>query len=235
MKKNASKVLQCAVLGVLMVLTTSCACFKQGEYPRIVLQPEHQVVKEGSSATFSVSAKNGPIHYQWQKNGKDIPGATNSTFTIRDATRNDVGPYSVLLMRGDETVPSKGAELYVYTLTSQGGTNELNVFGQPSQTGGTITPPCPGTYVGSVSYRKLPPLCGWYPQNIVGAVHTACDNNRADTKVKFFSCVDNENGCATHCVTIPHKPSKPYRFTVYFPTGPIGGTGYPLTLTGFNP
>ena len=49
------------------------------------------IVSAGQTATFSVTAAGSfPLNYQWEKNGVNIPGATNSTYTTpgTSATNN---------------------------------------------------------------------------------------------------------------------------------------------------
>ena len=49
----------------------------------IATQPNDQVVNLGENATFNVVAVgNNPLSYKWQKNGVNISGANNSSYTI---------------------------------------------------------------------------------------------------------------------------------------------------------
>ncbi len=60
--------------------------------PTITVQPSNQIVTEGQSATFTVSANgSAPLSYQWQRNTVDIAGATASSYTISSATLADNG------------------------------------------------------------------------------------------------------------------------------------------------
>jgi hypothetical protein len=50
-------------------------------------QPESQTVFSGQSATFSVvAAGTAPIVYQWETNGVEVAGATDSTYTLSNPT-----------------------------------------------------------------------------------------------------------------------------------------------------
>ena len=65
-----------------------------------------------TNATFTVSAfGNGPISYQWTKNGIPIPGATNSSLTITNVQINDEGDYAALVTDSVATVPTLPAKL----------------------------------------------------------------------------------------------------------------------------
>jgi hypothetical protein len=71
-------------------------CLVSGTAPGITNQPQNQTVAAGSSATFTVTAGGSlPLSYQWQKATDDIPGATNSSYTISSAHLGDGGVYSV--------------------------------------------------------------------------------------------------------------------------------------------
>jgi poly(3-hydroxybutyrate) depolymerase len=60
--------------------------------PRVVSQPVDNVQPAGQPASFRVVVTGaGPLTYQWQKNGEDIPGATESWLTIPAVTPADHG------------------------------------------------------------------------------------------------------------------------------------------------
>ena len=60
--------------------------------PVIVTQPVAQTVSEGQTATFSVTATGtGPLTYQWQRDGLNIPGAQATSYTTPPVTVADDG------------------------------------------------------------------------------------------------------------------------------------------------
>ena len=64
--------------------------------PVIRAQPLDQSVFEDGTALFNVQAVGmGPLVYQWQFEGVDLPGATRSTLTLEMVTTNDAGSYRV--------------------------------------------------------------------------------------------------------------------------------------------
>jgi PKD repeat protein len=60
--------------------------------PTITSQPTDQVVSEGQSATFTITATGDlPLSYQWKRNGTEIPGATEPSYTTPPVTPTDNG------------------------------------------------------------------------------------------------------------------------------------------------
>lgn len=83
----------------------------------ITQQPMSQTVNSGTAVTLSVAATGtAPISYQWQKNGVDIVGATDSTFKLSSSLGSDSGDYSVTLKNIVNTVKSNSATLKVNIL-----------------------------------------------------------------------------------------------------------------------
>jgi hypothetical protein len=213
----------------------SANALDQPEFPKITQQPENQLVPLGSNATFTVVATNGPLAYQWLRNGVPIDGQTNSSLTIENAQLADVGYYSCNVSKDMEVVPTRSASLMIYTsdIDPQTGIDPITVFGAPLVSGGTQSP-CPGTYAGYVIYTKtLAQGWGWVPSTNT-TVYTAADTNRTDTKVQYAGEY-GDIGCNQTTVTIPYPTFSPaYRFTIFFPNN-VPTNAYPITLTGFNP
>lgn len=60
--------------------------------PSIITQPVNKIVALGARATFTISATGNPMPtFQWQKNGTDIPGATDSLYQTPVTTLGDSG------------------------------------------------------------------------------------------------------------------------------------------------
>jgi len=76
----------------------------------ITTQPAAAVsVTVGQTLTLKVVASGDPLHYQWRKNGADIPGATLPNFTISAVTAADAGTYSVRLYGAGAQVISQNS------------------------------------------------------------------------------------------------------------------------------
>jgi hypothetical protein len=92
--------------------------------PTIITPPASQTVTAGQTASFSVTAAgNGPLTYQWYKNGAAIGGATSTTYTTPATVIGDSGSlFTVTVTNAGGTVTSAPATLTVDTaptITSQ--------------------------------------------------------------------------------------------------------------------
>ncbi len=66
--------------------------------PKIVDQPRSQTVHPGDTVVLSVNAEGvGSLSYRWRRNGRVIPGQTNSTFVIANVQLSDAADYSVIV------------------------------------------------------------------------------------------------------------------------------------------
>jgi hypothetical protein len=68
--------------------------------PSITTQPVSQTVVAGQSATFAVAADSTATGYQWQRDGKDIPGATGLTYTLDHPQAADNGAKFTAVAKG---------------------------------------------------------------------------------------------------------------------------------------
>ena len=84
--------------------------------PSITTQPASTTVRVGKTAKFTVVATGAtPLQYQWRKNGQNIVGATNSSYTTPAATLADNGSlYSVVVTNSLGSVASNNATLTVH-------------------------------------------------------------------------------------------------------------------------
>lgn len=82
--------------------------------PGITTEPHSQNVLAGSNAVFTVIA-NGtmPLHYQWQFNGADLAGQTNTSLTLASVQATDAGSYAVVVTNQYGNVTSAAALLTV--------------------------------------------------------------------------------------------------------------------------
>jgi hypothetical protein len=102
--------------------------------PAITVQPANASVGQGQTATFSVSASGvTPLSYQWQKNGVDIKGATNPSYTTPAVSMSDSGStFDCVVSNPVGTATSLQATLTVLRLS--------NILANPSFENGTSSP-----------------------------------------------------------------------------------------------
>ena len=66
-------------------------------YFGVTSQPQSQITPVGSNVTFTVATSGTPSGYQWRRNGVNISGATNSSYTLNNVTTNDTATYSCVV------------------------------------------------------------------------------------------------------------------------------------------
>ncbi len=83
--------------------------------PAISVQPASLTQCAGTNATFTVTATGAGLTYQWRKNGVNISGATNASYTINNIATTDAANYTVVITGTCGTVTSNAATLTVNT------------------------------------------------------------------------------------------------------------------------
>ncbi|HVP11312.1 MAG TPA: M6 family metalloprotease domain-containing protein [Phycisphaerae bacterium] len=130
--------------------------------PHIVGQPASQYVQRGATASFSVSVTSSYASwYQWQKDGVNIPGAYDSSYTIHGVDTRDVGDYRAAVSTVCGTAYSHAAALAIVTpltIVVEGG-------------GSVILDPPGGYYVAGAPVTLVPqPSDGWLFSHWTGGV-----------------------------------------------------------------
>jgi alpha-tubulin suppressor-like RCC1 family protein len=98
------------------VLTQSIGLISAGSVHSLAVlgQPFQKMAKAGEAVIFSASAfANRLVTYQWQFNGVNIPGATNSTFTLGSVYWTNSGIYRVVISNTLGAVTSPAMTLSV--------------------------------------------------------------------------------------------------------------------------
>jgi hypothetical protein len=99
--------------------------------PTITAQPQSRTNVIGTTATFTAAAAGtAPFSYQWQFNGANIAGATQSVLNLINVSTNDAGNYTVTVTNSGGVITSDTAILTVWvppviTTTPQSRTNIL--------------------------------------------------------------------------------------------------------------
>ena len=135
-------------------VTSAAATVRTNVPVTVASAPAARSVVAGQPASFSVTAAGtGPFTYQWMKNGLNIVGATNSTYSLAAASTADAGSYSVKVTNPVGSVTSSGALLSViapFTISAQplGGLSSVNV-----SAGGSTTLSVVAAGIGPFSYQ----------------------------------------------------------------------------------
>lgn len=80
----------------------------------VTVQPQNLTTNGGANVTFtSTVVGQGPSSYQWQFNGTNLAGATNSTFTLTNALASQSGAYTLVVSNSFGSATSAAAMLTV--------------------------------------------------------------------------------------------------------------------------
>ncbi len=83
--------------------------------PRLLGQPQDQVVEPGQAASFSVVVADTQTSYQWQFNGVDIGGANADALLLQNVAPTNEGTYRVVVRNPFGSVTSAPARLWLDT------------------------------------------------------------------------------------------------------------------------
>ena len=82
--------------------------------PRILGQPQSQVVIPGSPVSFSVVVADARgLSYQWQFSGGNTAGVTGDTLLLTNVSAANEGTYAVVLVNGSGSITSAPAILFI--------------------------------------------------------------------------------------------------------------------------
>jgi len=96
--------------------TSNVALVTQQRPPTITRQPVAQSLLGGQTLVLTVSASGASsLSYQWQKDGSNIPGATNATFTLGSVRAEDAGTYRVVIASATGSVTTEAVRVTVNT------------------------------------------------------------------------------------------------------------------------
>ena len=105
--------------------------------PAITAQPAARSVSAGGTATFTVAASGADLAYQWQRDGKDIAGATSATYTLANVQPADTGAsFTAVVKNGGGSVTSAAAVLTVLPPVARGLSLFAGTLGGPGNLDG---------------------------------------------------------------------------------------------------
>jgi hypothetical protein len=107
------------VTGICGSVTSTAVALTINPATVITTQPLAQTICALNQASFTVAATGtGTLTYQWRKNGVNIAGATNTTYTIASAATGDAGNYDVVITSSCGTLNSASVALVVNACTA---------------------------------------------------------------------------------------------------------------------
>ncbi len=135
--------------------------------PTITTQPQSQVVQEDGNVVFTVVASGpGALSYQWQFNGQNIPGATQSALGLNRVKVASSGQYRVMVSSTYGLTVSAEATLTVNPNPPP--TITVQPQSQRPAEGSQVVLSVQATGVGSLSYQWQ-----WNQQNLPNATQNS--------------------------------------------------------------
>ena len=112
---SAVSLLAAFVLFMSGCASTTSTSNSRGTAPSITAHPVNATVTVGQTATFSVGATGtSPLNYQWRKNGANISGGTESSYTTPATTTADNGAkFDTVVSNAAGSMTSSAATLTV--------------------------------------------------------------------------------------------------------------------------
>ncbi|MCK4662341.1 MAG: immunoglobulin domain-containing protein [Bacteroidales bacterium] len=110
-------VYSCDVSGSCGTLTSAGAILDVYENISITFQPQNKTACSGENISFIVTASGTNLSYQWQKDGVDIAGETNTSLIINGVIAGDAGIFRCIITGNCGSANSNPATLVVYENT----------------------------------------------------------------------------------------------------------------------
>jgi hypothetical protein len=139
-------------------ISRSFTHFEQLPVPvQITSSPQDINICYGTDFQLVVTATGtGPLNWQWQRDGSNIPGATSNILIFTEASSDLEGEYSCIVSNSCETAISSSAMVGVIEISAWAGEDESFCNDMPFQINATATTSHPGQS-GQLQYF-------WYPQ-----------------------------------------------------------------------
>lgn len=99
--RESSGLYRASVSGGCSVVASAIAKLTASDGPQIVVSPQDVATCFGGPAEFNIEADGvEPISYQWQRDGQDIPEATDAVLTIQSVQAQDLASYRCVITDG---------------------------------------------------------------------------------------------------------------------------------------
>lgn len=149
---------------------------------RIIQRPQNQILFCGSNVTFSVSATNdfGYLNYQWQFNGTNVLGGTNSALILTNITTSQAGIYTVLISGVPNSQSLSASATLTFSFLQLNRYAGVTLFGEPGN-----------DYRIEYTDNLTPPLAWTVLTNItmVSTSYLHFDSTSANTPMRFYRAV----------------------------------------------
>lgn len=130
----------CRVISDCGEISSDTATVTVETAPSITQQPQGGTAAIGRSYQITVEATgSAPLQYQWFKDGQAINGATSSTYTISNVTRNDAGRYKVVVTNRCGTVESQEVQVQALSVEDEAIAAGFRLNIAPMPANGTVT------------------------------------------------------------------------------------------------
>ncbi|MCC6396383.1 MAG: immunoglobulin domain-containing protein, partial [Bacteroidetes bacterium] len=198
--------------------------------PSITTHPTNQSTSVGGTATFNVGATGTPpLSYKWQKNGVDIDGAINTSYTTPPVTAGDNGAtFRCVVTNAYGNATSNSATLTVGT-SPVGPTITTHPADQTVEVGQTATFSVGASGTAPLSYQ-------WQKNGVdiggaINATYTTPATVKADSGALFRCVVSNSVSDATSNTAMLRVTSPSAPVITFGPIDQLVGVGQPATFT----
>ncbi len=112
---TGNKTVRLRINGLDSVRKTNYLTISNGPIPQVVVKSGAISACEGKSITLAARATNGvSFTVQWQKNGANLSGKTDTLLTLTNMTLSDTGTYKAVLTNGACVATSTGVKITVF-------------------------------------------------------------------------------------------------------------------------
>lgn len=190
--------------------------------PQFLQHPQNTTICSGNSINLSVQAESPNATFQWQKNGTDIIGANQATFSKTNAQTADAGSYTCVIAVGCYRSISKAA---VVTVNANSATITAQPQAQSKCVGQQATFSITAT--GGTGYQ-------WKKNGVVLSGQTSATLNIATVALSdtgTYTCDVLGGSCGTLTSTGAYLTVKSNPVVTISPASPAVCAGSPITLT----
>ena len=141
---------------LFLLYQKSAGLSQGGAVPYVATQPASQFANAGDNVTFNVVVSGtGPLSYQWQFDGADIAGATNTSYTVDNVQAANIGYYQAIVTNLYGSVESAAATLAMYDVDEVTNTVYYDTFSRTGLLKGSTPSPADTGNATWYAYNEL--------------------------------------------------------------------------------